>query len=268
MTRVSLLPRLKAHGVVTILDRLKNEAPSARDSIDLLREFAALKTSAPTGGTRADGVAINITAELRRIAQKAGFPSTNTQAAKAQFDQDAAVYLAQNDELRTGEALRDDVWAFMTTVLAPDVVSWRFTDKGSDRFARYAGGVRNTFQRLWVRGIALDRGDMHEKRWELVINLTEDAMVQIFERASISGNPLFARAVAEGWLRTSNQIGRSQMESVMRSATKILRVRNQILDLGYLPAAELEELVSQTFNTVTPPLLSTVEQNGTVQSDA
>jgi hypothetical protein len=109
---------------------------------------------------------------------------------------------------------------------------------------------------------------MHEKRWELVINLTEDAMVQIFERASISGNPLFARAVAEGWLRTSNQIGRSQMESVMRSATKILRVRNQILDLGYLPAAELEELVSQTFNTVTPPLLSTVEQNGTVQSDA
>ena len=257
--RVPLLPRLKAHGVATILEKIKSDAPSAKDSIDRLSEYAALKTSAPSGGTRADSVAINITAELRRIAQNLGFPITSTQATKAQFDQDAAIYLGQLEELKTGEALRDDVWAFMTTVLAPDIVAWRFTDKNRERVARFAGGVRNAFQRLWVRGTLLDRGEGHANRWELLKQLTEDAMVQIFERASIAGNPPLAIAIAEGWLDTAAKIGRGPMEDVMRSATKLLRVKNQITDLGYLTPEELKFVVSNTFNTVAHALINAVE---------
>lgn len=245
--RVPLLPRLKAHGIATILEKFKSETPSPVDSINRLREYSALKSSAPSGGTRADGVAVHITAELRRIAQKAGFPTSNTQAARAQFDQNAAIYLGQLEELQTGEALRDDVWAFMTTVLAPDIVVWRFSDKNRERVARFAGGVRNSFQRLWVRGTILDRGEGHAQRWELLEQMTEDAMVQIFERASIGGNPPFAIAIAEGWLSTAAKVGRGPMEDVMRSATKILRVKNQIIDLGYLTPEELEQVVSQTF---------------------
>lgn len=257
--RVPLLPRLKAHGVATILEKLKSETPSPKDSIDRLKEYSALKTSAPSGGTRADSVAVNITAELRRIAQKAGFPTSNTQAARAQFDQDAAIYLGQLEYLQTGEALRDDVWAFMTTVLAPDIVVWRFTDKNRERAARFAGGVRNSFQRLWVRGTILDRGEGHAQRWELLKQLTEDAMVQIFERASIGGNPPLAIAIAEGWLSTTAKVGRGPMEGVMRSATKILRVKNQIIDLGYLTPEELEHVVLNTFDTATRAFIKTVE---------
>lgn len=257
--RVPLLPRLKAHGVATILEKLKSETPSPKDSIDRLREYSALKTSAPSGGTRADSVAVNITAELRRIAQIVGFPTSNTQAARAQFDQDAAIYLGQLEDLRTGEALRDDVWAFMTTVLAPDIVVWRFTDKNRERAARFAGGVRNSFQRLWVRGTILDRGEGHAQRWELLKQLTEDAMVQIFERASIGGNPPLAIAIAEGWLSTTAKVGRGPMEGVMRSATKILRVKNQIIDLGYLTPKELEHVVLNAFDTAVRAFTKTVE---------
>lgn len=246
--RVPLLPRLKAHGVATILERLCDLSPSARNGIELLKENSALKSSAPSGGTRADTVAVDITVELRKIAQKTGFPNANTQSAKALFDQEAAIYLGQKQELKTGEALRDDVWAFMTTVLAPDVVAWRFADQSRKRVARFAGGVRNSFQRLWVRGTVLDRGEDHPERWELVKQLTEDAMVQIFERASIGGNPPLAIAVAEGWLRTAEKMGRGQMEAVMRSATKVLRVKNQIIDLAYLPTNELELIVSEAFD--------------------
>ena len=259
MKSVPLLPRLKAHGVATILEKLKSESPSAKDSIDRLREYSALKTSASSGGTRADSVAVNVTAELRRIAQKAGFPTANTQVARAQFDQDAAIYLGQLEELKTGEALRDDVWAFMTTVLAPDIVAWRFTDKNRERVARFAGGVRNSFQRLWVRGTVLDRREGHAQRWELIKQLTEDAMVQIFERASIGGNPPFAMAIAEGWLRTASKVGRGPMEDVMRSATKILRMKNQIIDLGYLTSEELKGVVSDTFDTAARAVIKTDE---------
>lgn len=245
--RVSLLPRLKAHGVATILERLKEAAPAARDGIDLLSEYAALKSSAPSGGARADAVAVDVTVELRRIAQKFGFPDASTQSARSLFDQEAAIYLAQKKELRSGEALRDDVWAFMTTVLAPDIVSWRFTDKSRERVARFAGGVRNSFQRLWVRGTVLDRGEDDPERWALIKQLTEDAMVQIFERASIGGNPPLAKAVAEGWLKAALIFGRGPMESIMRSATKIIRLRNQIIDLAYLPPDELEKIISEAF---------------------
>ncbi|WP_139075685.1 DUF6339 family protein [Pseudomonas aeruginosa] len=248
MMRVSLLPRLKAHGVSTILGRLRETAPAARDGIDLLSEYASLKSSAPSGGARADSVAVNVTFELRKIAQRSGFPTADTQSAKSQFDQEAAIYLAQKEELASGEALRDDVWAFMTTVLAPDVVTWRFADKSRERVARFAGGVRNSFQRLWVRGTVLDRGKGHPERWELVKQLTEDAMVQIFERASIGGNPPLAKAVAEGWLRTANKLGRGPMEDVMRSATKVLRVKNQIIDLAYLSPMDLDKVVSEAFD--------------------
>lgn len=243
--RVSLLPRLKAHGVTIVLERLKDTASFSKCSLDVLREYSALKSSAPSGGTRADGVAVAVAAELRRIAQKSGFPAVNTQSARAQFDQDAAIYLGQKLELKTGEALRDDVWAFMSTVLAPDVVAWRFADQSRERFA---GGVRNSFQRLWVRGTVLDRGESHPERWALIHELSEDAMVQIFERPSIGGNPTMALAIAEEWLKAAKKMGRGTMEYTMRSATKLLRLKNQIIDLAFLEGEELEAIVSSAFD--------------------
>ncbi|WP_139391056.1 DUF6339 family protein [Aeromonas hydrophila] len=243
--RVLLLPRLKAHGVTTIIEQFRNEYPSARDGVNLLNEYASLKSSAPSGGVRADKVSVEITSSLRDIARDSGFPTNKSQSAKAMFDQKAAIFLGQREELKTGEALRDDVWAFMTTVLAPDIVMWRFTDKNRERFS---GGVRNTFQRLWVRGTVLDRGGDHSNRWELINELTEDAMVQIFERASISSNYSLAKELAESWLKTERKFGRGPMEDIMRSAIKIVRVKNQIIDLSYLSSQELSLVVSKAFS--------------------
>lgn len=242
--RVLLLPRLKAHGVTTILDNFESTPFTNKGNLDVLRTYSALKSSAPSGGTKADDVAVAISAQLRRIAQKQGFPTVNTQSARAQFDQDAAIYLGQQEALMTGEALRDDVWAFMCAVLAPDVVAWRFTEQSRER---YAGGVRNSFQRLWVRGTILDRGEGHPERWALIRELSEDAMVQIFERSSLGGNPSLALAIAEGWLKATEKMGRRTMEHTMRGAIKLLRLKNQIIDLAFLEVDELETIVSTAF---------------------
>ncbi|MCY1557285.1 hypothetical protein D9M68_941260 [compost metagenome] len=85
-------------------------------------------------------------------------------------------------------------------------------------------------------------------------------MVQIFERASIGGNPPFAKALAEGWLRTAEKLGRGPMENVMRSATKVLRVRNQIVDLAYLSPDELDQIVSEAFDLAAATLSKKVER--------
>jgi hypothetical protein len=78
--------------------------------------------------------------------------------------------------------------------------------------------------------------------------LTEDAAVQIFERASIGGNKRLAVALSEGWIRMAAKIGRGNMEPVMRLATKLVRLRNEIIDLAGLPDNELEAAVTSFFD--------------------
>ena len=255
--RVFLLPRLKSHGVSTILSRFGEDAPKRKSAIEMLREHADLKTNAASGGVRADKISIDICADLRDIANKV----SGSRTSKAKFDQRAAIYLAQRKELKSGEGLRDDVWAFMTTVLAPDVVYWRFPTRSSAQTDRYAGGVRNAFQRLWIRGVTLDRGVNSEARWELVEKLTEDAMVQIFERASLSSAGELAKAIAEGWLRAEARFGRERMEDIMRSATKLIRVRNQIIDLSSLSQGELEQVVDEVFGEAEWAVRNTLAAN-------
>jgi hypothetical protein len=191
---------------------------------------------AATGGTPVDAASL---ARLRRdlvaMAERHGFGRDGFRPSLAAFDAEAAVWLAQSDLFATGEALRDDVWAFVTAFVAPDIVHWRF----GGSVERFAGGVRNTFQRLWMRGVALDRGAGHQERWLLLEELTEDALVQMTERPSIGGDSVLALAVAEAWLRAARHHGKSAMEDIMRQAILRIRVRNEIRSLADLPAVEL-----------------------------
>src|SRR5690606_10627574 len=139
---------------------------------------------------------------------------------------------------------RNDVWAFIAAVAAPDIVVWRFSSGGAPRFH---GGVRNAFQRLWLRGKALDRGRDHPQRWLLVRTMPEDAVVQIVERPSLGGRARIARAIGEGWLEMSRSTPQGAQEDVMRAATKILRIQNEIQDLQFLSDEQLADAVSHAF---------------------
>ena len=212
---------------------------------------------AATGGTR---VAPNQLSALRtrilEIARRNGFGNIGGRAGFAQFDAEMAGVFAEDPLLASGEALRDDVWAFVGLSLAPDIVHWRF---GNSR-ERYLGGVRNTFQRLWMRGHALDRGANHQNRWHLLKELTEDALVQITERPSLGGDPVLARAIAEAWIRASRHHGKGAMEPIMRRAALLIRIRNEIRSLADLPPDHLAGILDDAFD------LPTATRNAAVPS--
>ncbi|PAK90583.1 hypothetical protein B8X02_16110 [Stenotrophomonas rhizophila] len=170
------------------------------------------------------------------------------------FDRDAAIVLGECSILMSGEALRDDVWAYLATVLLPDVVRWRFGKAPAERFS---GGVRNTFQRLWMRAWALDLGEGNLERWTLLRGLSEDAHVAIFERPSVGGNAILAKACAMEWLRVSQEIGRSAMEEVMRRAIKVLRLKHQVIDISVLSEEEVRENVREAFALAVSDLTAT-----------
>lgn len=185
-----------------------------------------------------------IASELRAIATKCGFPDLQSEVARRKFDIEATVLLAQVPELKSGEALRNDIWACLSLVGAPDVALWRYPSSGADRLS---GGARNVFQRLWARGVALDRGVQAEDRWELVKKLSEDAMVQIFERPAIARDRRLARALAEAWVRAAKRHGTSSMEDIMRKAVRKLRVRNVIQGISLLDDSALASCLDEFF---------------------
>jgi hypothetical protein len=238
-----LLPRLPGPACDVIVRRFLEHGPSAwagfrpDDLPDQVR-FAA------TGGAPVPAASLaTVRQDLVAIARKHGFGQQGARQSHAGFDAETAAWLARSDLFTTGEALRDDVWAFVAAVIAPDITHWRF---GSST-ERYAGGVRNTFQRLWMRGRALDRGSGHPERWGLLEALTEDALVQITERPSIGGDHVLALAVAEAWLRAARHHGKGAMEDIMRRAILRIRVRNEIRSLADLPPGDLASFLDGVF---------------------
>jgi len=107
--------------------------------------------------------------------------------------------------------------------------------------------VRNTFQRLWMRANILDRGRTHDERWELLNNLTEDAMVQLIERPSISADIRVAKFIAEAWLKKSKIVGTSAMERIMRKAIIDFRIRSQIQHMSFLSDEDLVYEIEKVF---------------------
>jgi hypothetical protein len=246
MSKVSLLPRLASVHVEELLVSYRNHEQFQIAGKEYFQSDEQRCHFAASGGSPDWMASLDIASGLREVARGLGFPESSSAKARAEFDMRATVMLACDKRLDTGEALRDDVWAFISVVLAPDVVAWRFTDKGDHRFR---GGVRNAFQRLWTRGAALDRGESSANRWLLVQELTEDAMVQIFERASIASNDRLARAIAEAWVTVASEKGRSIMEDVMRRSIKLIRIRLELLDLTVLSDSLLQLEVISIFKS-------------------
>jgi hypothetical protein len=243
-----LFPRLDALSVDHCLENLDQFVEAAARPITLERMPPGTSFAA-SGGSQIDPASL---AELRSLvvdaARQCGFPDRGTVEERARFDFLASIAFAKFDQLRGGEADRDDVWAFIATILLPDVVIWRFAGRSPERFH---GGVRNTFQRLWMRMWALDGGaDSGLERWSLLEQLTEDALVQLTERPSIGANRALSRAIGLAWVRTAARLGRARMQSAMRRAIIDVRIRNEIQLLDAMIPGEMEKQVRRFFDAI------------------
>ena len=240
---VILLPRLPGPAARSLLEQHLADGLGKWAGFNSGNLPAAVRFAA-TGGSRVDlGQLTELRKRILRIAENNGLGNAGARASHAEFDAEMAESLAEDSLFASGEALRDDVWAFVGVALAPDIVHWRF---GAAR-ERYLGGVRNTFQRQWLRGRALDRGVDDPERWRLLEELTEDALVQITERPSLGGDPVLARAIGEAWLRASLHHGRGAMEPIMRRAVLRVRIWNEIRSLSDLPSDHLTDLLDDAF---------------------
>lgn len=236
---VILLPRLGAAAVEQLLASTDGHGVAVPENLPDAATYGAVGGARLTPAdlrTLYDGVV--------SVARAAGWPGTTTMAARSAFDAACAIHLAQLPVLRSGEAHRADVWAFMAAWLFRPITVWRFGLSPE----RHHGGIRNTFQRLWLRGVALDRGEDHPDRWGLVHALTEDACVALLERPAVSAERRLALALAEGWVAASARYGQAAMQPVMRAAIIRIRIRNEIHALADFSPEQLEATIDGIFS--------------------
>lgn len=242
-SHVTLLPRLSATAVDQLLE-LNATRSSGEAVAETLEDLPDSITFGSVGGSPVHpGDLRALKDSIEVIAREAGYPEVTSVAARARFDAACACHLAQSSLFRSGEAHRDDVWAFIAASLLRPITFWRFGNAPE----RHHGGVRNTFQRLWMRATVLDRGEGHSDRWGLVEGLSEDAFVAILERPAVASDQRLSLALAEGWLTAMALHGRPAMQSLMRSAIIRIRMRNEIFAIGALPTEALREVVDLAF---------------------
>lgn len=251
-----LFPLLPHH----ISVELANLARSA--SVRSLADSAAPEHSAceytPTGGTRVTTAALNkLRGDLLELALAAGYPSPASQQQAAAFDSEAALVLSQQMLIAPAEAAKGDVWEFLSCVLLPDVVRWRFGGTGgaATPLERFLSGRRNVFQRLWWRAFLLSPRVADAPHLpELLRALGEDELVQLMERPSLAGIEGLPASIASGLLAASRSYSDITRRQLIREAQKRFLRLSSFVSFESIAPTELSRHVENVFEQVAASL--------------
>ena len=113
-----------------------------------------------------------------------------------------------------------------------------------------AGGMRNTFQRIFRRVMCLDRGLHHSDRWGLIRQLQEDDFSAILERPGLSSNRDIAVCLGEEYLAMKqrlSQLSAAVRQDVYRQATKAIRAYSVVQPMDLMPAENRARLIQGAF---------------------
>jgi len=259
-----ILPRLTNMHADLVVEKLSRRNATPENALDMVRALGIRPLWEAAGGIRLDpeGEELRqLRSGIEEIAAGAGYPRPGRERETRRFDSECAIFLAESPILANtgGDILRPDCWAGLTCLVLPHVALWRFGPKAP----RFRGGIRNTFQRLWIRGRLLDRGEEHPDRWQLVRALTEDAMVALTERPTLAAIPPLARAMAEAWVKWNEKPDRAlPMEELFRKVARKLLALREIRLLEYLDDDALQRVVEQAFRDVEKLHISTTRQKG------
>ncbi len=156
-------------------------------------------------------------------ASSRGFPvGFTSEAAPEEFDEAVALILRSDLKISLSHASEERFWAYMTCLLLPDVVRWRWGKGGqanADRFLTSRRNQRNAFGRLWWRAefFPTQANNFHRVR------LLEDEMVAILERPSLTTSRRVCVAIASALLDAVTDGSNETRRSIVRSGMRRIR---------------------------------------------
>lgn len=209
----------------------------------------------PTGGSRvSEAQLIELQQNVRSCAQSLGYPNFCTEEDAAQFDCACAELLFDKMDVTASEASDLRIWCYLTCVLLPDVVRWRFPGErsGQTSLTRFIGSDRgmrrNTLGRLWWRAFLLHLPDYQGEKYKLIKELHEDELVQITERPSLAADPVLSKELALAFLSLSIDEIAVSRRILFRDVVKRFRRLFPLVGFHCLESSELKLLVDFVFN--------------------
>ena len=216
-----------------------------------------------TGGQRIPTSYLNdLREEIKETAIRFGFPLKKKSYLDFEFEI-AKIFFSSpflwndNDGNPTGEALRNNFWAYLTILLLPDIATWRWgfpkdnipTKAWSVRMR--GGGIRNTFQRIFRRVVSFDKGKnfSDSERLELIQQLNEDEFQAIIERTSLSASPKISIFCAEEIIsrKPNENISDKMKQYIYRKSSIDLTAYGKVQALDLLSDYELKDLIFNVF---------------------
>lgn len=195
-------------------------------------------------GLRVDDEPEYLESALTDLARSHGFPQAVGADRFAAFDREAASAIRDIVDVPFAEASAEEVWSYISIAILPAVTQWRFGLRNRERWVG-TDLTRHTWARLWWQG------EMFRAEPELLAQLSESDLNQIFERRSIGGDKGLVRALA----RALPAVQRDR-RAVLRDAMKRLRRLLAFVQTAGLTDTELDALVSdvieRSFASVSP----------------
>lgn len=211
----------------------------------------------PIGGNRISELdLLELQNSMRELAGEYGYPVSLSPKDAGDFDKHCAQILHQNMRIHPAEAANLEIWMYMTTLLLPDVVRWRFMNSGGstsiDRFIGSARGLRrNAFGRMWWRAHLFFYSQNPDDPYLLLSVLSEDDQIQISERPSLSGNPRLAKEVAVAYLTAQRHVDRNYIDvnrrQMLRESLKRISRIIPITMLDMLSESDSQKVFDEIF---------------------
>lgn len=212
----------------------------------------------PTGGNKVQLSQMQkLQHSIRECAQINGYPEFSDEDECRTFDIQCSVTLHQNMFIHPSEASHREVWVFMTCILLPDIVRWRFPGESTslERFIGSDRGLRrNTFGRLWWRAFLL-----YQPQWKdsyaLLHELVEDDLVQVTERNSIAASPTLLSTFCISFLHAVNRYDNVPRRMLIREAAKRLRRLLSLVSFDALDATMVSTIINDLFSITAESLI-------------
>lgn len=188
---------------------------------------------------------LGLRAVILRVASTFGYPSQVRGRALIEFDQALGAAVYQQMRIMPADAANADVWTFVNTVIAPDIVLWRYGkfDELGGRWLvsedRLYDMTRTTVGRLWWRAHLL--GDA------VSTQLNEDEAVSLLEKPSIGGYPGLSRALGERHLYYAKVAANTRRMDLLRDVTKRLIRVMAVRSVFFMDQEQILEFVDELF---------------------
>lgn len=187
---------------------------------------------------------------VRECAAQYGYPNLVGDEESRSFDTACGKLLHQSMHLHPSEASHIEMWTFLTCILLPDVVRWRFPGDvtSTERFIGSDRGLRrNTFGRLWWRAYLLHQPNLEEP-YKFFDWLYEDDLVQITERNSIAADQTLLAVFIQVFVKAIEQYGEIPRRDLMRETIKRVRRLLSFVAFDLLDEQQIYAIIDDLFN--------------------